>query len=233
MKLINLAELGLFLLTRCIACDVDSPGFHTFPLCFSCENALLPGLNIYESFSDSIESRYSLFQLTDSAYPVLRRWKTRRGPLFDQRVLNRVDLGKLKNHIFEKQIQAIIPVPQGYLRSWKMGGSPVLVLSQFVSSKTGVLINPSVLSRLRPFRSKRQAELSGWQRQQTKLHFKVGKNRLGIQSVLLVDDFSTTGHTLDAAASALKKAGYGKIHTLCLGSREPGVYKSADCSGAF
>jgi predicted amidophosphoribosyltransferase len=211
MKLKNLTDLALFSLTRCISCDLDPPVTQTFPLCVTCENALLPGLN------QNTTSPYSLFQLTDSAYSVLRRWKTRRGPLFDWKVLKRVDLKELRNYLNKNRIQAIVPIPQDYGRSWKMGGSPALKIAEFVSRESGVLLMTKVLTRTS--HGKRQAELSGWQRQQTRLGFQAVVNRLKIRSVLVVDDFSTTGHTLEEAECALRSAGYGSTATLCLGAR--------------
>jgi predicted amidophosphoribosyltransferase len=227
----NLADLGLLLLSQCIACDGDAPTIKTFPICSTCENALLPGINpayttdsgrSSEWPSDWINSQYSLFQLTDSAYPVLRRWKTRRGPLFDRRVLKRVDHASLKNYLCENKIEAVIPIPQNYRRSWKMGGSPALKLASFIGRAGGIPVLTRVLDRTKNSLSKRQAELPGWQRKQTKLHFHARENELGLRSVLIVDDFSTTGHTLEEAARVVKKAGYGKTHALCLGARNPG-----------
>jgi predicted amidophosphoribosyltransferase len=219
MNLKNLIDLSLFVLTRCISCDIDFPTSETFPICVICQNALLPGLNLHTFSSDWIDSQYSLYQLTDAAYPVLRRWKTRRGPLFDRQVLKRVDLVKLFNYLDDQKTQAIVPMPQDYRRSWKMGGSPAMVLAQFVSLTSQRPLLGNILTRTHDRKGKRQAELLGWDRIQTRLHFKVKKNSLGLGSILLVDDFSTTGHTLTEAARAIKEAGYGKIHTLCLGAR--------------
>jgi predicted amidophosphoribosyltransferase len=226
MKLKNLIDIGLFALTRCISCDIDFPTTETFPICAICQNALLPGLNLHSFSSDRIESQYSLFQLTDAAYPVLRRWKTRRGPLFDRQVLKQVDLVKLFNYLDDQNIQAIIPMPQNYRRSLNMGGSPALILARYISRASQKPLRTNIFARLEESGGKRQAELPGWQRIQTRLHFKVRKNSLGLDSVLLVDDFSTTGHTLNEAARAFKEAGYGRIHTLCLGTRNAAIYKN-------
>jgi predicted amidophosphoribosyltransferase len=219
MKIKSLIDLGLFALTRCISCDIDFPTTETFPICAICQSALLPGLNLHSYSSDWISSQYSLYQLTDAAYPVLKRWKTRRGPIFDRQVLKHADLVKLFHYLDDQKIQAIVPMPQDYRRSWKMGGSPATVLAQFVSRTSQRPVLTNILTRIHDRKRKRQAELPGWQRIQTRLYFKAKKNTSKLTSILLVDDFSTTGHTLNEAARALKEAGYGKIHTLCLGAR--------------
>jgi predicted amidophosphoribosyltransferase len=235
-------ELQAFLLRslfRCISCDTESPTAKCFPLCEHCLRSLIAAPKLCPQCSSPacldpelkhegvctrpwiqagpIDSQFALFQLTDAAYSTLKRWKTRRGPLFDRRVFQQANLPALKNYIQEKAIQAIIPMPQSYWRSWKMGGSPADVLATWISEKTRV---PKIqlLKKSSRRKQKRQAELGGWLRMQSALHFEVHPERL-INSILLVDDFSTTGHTLTEASFCLKGAGFQKVHTLCLGMR--------------
>jgi predicted amidophosphoribosyltransferase len=241
----NLLDLTLRALTRCICCDLEPPTSEAFPLCSHCYDALIPtqGLGFERSDQDPendprppewISSQYSLFSLTDSSYKTLRRWKTRRGLLFDRRIWNRANVSALQDFVSTRKIEAIIPMPQSYARSWKMGGSPADVLANWVSEKTGlpkqVGLRKTVAAGLgNPLlASKRQAELQGWERLQTRFQFEIDQKIKPVRSLLLVDDFSTTGHTLQEAARALRLFGFSEVHTLCLGIR---VSRIATLSG--
>jgi predicted amidophosphoribosyltransferase len=126
-------------------------------------------------------------------------------------------------------IEAVVPMPQSYARSWKMGGSPADVLGTWISQKSDLPLLRILKKTVSKSTSdvgggekyKRQAELSGWERTRTKLGFEVDPRQKPLRSVLLVDDFSTTGHTLAEAAKALRLAGYLQVHTLVLGIRRP------------
>jgi predicted amidophosphoribosyltransferase len=237
LDLDEIADFTLRTLSLCVACDTEAPTIQSFPLCPLCQSSLLPAPTANQSsvfLHEWIHSQYSLFQLTESGYRTLRRWKSRRGPLFDRIVLNRVDLAKLEAFVNRRDqnagyeheripIEAIIPMPQSYARSWKMGGSPADILATWVSKKCGPprlrILKKSISKSTSATGDKRQAELSGWERTQTTLSFEIDPQQKPLRSILLVDDFSTTGHTLAEAAKALRLAGYSQVHTLCLGLR--------------
>lgn len=245
LNLGEIVDLTLRTLTLCIACDAEAPTFQSFPLCSLCKDSLLPSPASSRSPSvphQWIDSQYPLFQLTDSGYRTLRRWKSRRGPIFDRAVLNQVDRAKLDLFMTRREefagyeheripFEAVVPMPQSYARSWKMGGSPADILAGWVSKEWALprlrLLRKSTVKMtsqipgLKNSSGKRQAELSGWERAQTKLNFTVDSRQKPLRSVLLVDDFSTTGHTLSEAAKALRLAGYSQVHSLCLGIRSP------------
>jgi predicted amidophosphoribosyltransferase len=152
-------------------------------------------------------------------YRVLKKWKLHRGPVFDRQVL--VSNASLLANWKSLNVKAIIPIPQHFFRSWKMRGSPVEVIAQWVSAQTQLPIQRTLNMGTIQRSTKRQAQRNLGERLASR------KNRFTINpslkslpsSVLLVDDFMTTGRTLNEAAQTLKNAGVQQIHAFCLGVR--------------
>jgi predicted amidophosphoribosyltransferase len=233
----------LALLFRCIGCEEglrlasDKP---SFPLCRLCYESLTPCPPIcyhcgsvrcsnqktaegprclspwaHRPLIQSYSARYLLISRT---YRILKAWKGRRGLLFDRRILipdpRLVELWKAT------EADAVIPVPQNFNRAWKMRGSRALFLANWVSSQTGIPVVQALLPAPRNLAGKRQAELSSHERVCNELSFPLRPYMpAGIRRVILVDDFMTTGHTLNSAAKSLHSAGVTNIHTFCLGMR--------------
>jgi predicted amidophosphoribosyltransferase len=177
----------------------------------------------------SFSARYLL---SDKSLSVLKKWKTRRGLFFDQKILKLDD--QLLSEWSQFDAQAIIPIPQSFHRSWKMKGSPALRIARWV----GQSLNIPVLQLLENTthldygqKLKRQAELTQIERFQQPLRFSVRtpeKSRenadtllknMNITRVILVDDFMTTGRTLQQAALAFQSTQVSAIHGFCLGIR--------------
>jgi len=174
-----------------------------------------------------IQSFSSLYLLLNTGFSVLRKWKTSRGPYFDRQVL-KPNTGLIQV-LRSNNAQAIIPIPQSFHRKWKMRGSPAECIAQWVSSLTHVPLVPALLppqppkggERSNQEKPKRQAELSMLERLQSPLRFRINPKIevRSIRCVILVDDFMTSGRTLDQAAQVLTRAGIEEIHVFCLGVR--------------
>lgn len=217
---------------NCIACDDGSPPFQSFPLCESCKNALIPCPALCENCASPfchsnrclhpwnsyqlIKSYSAAYLLLSDCYRVLKKWKIRRGRLFDRQVLKYIP----SQH--SVQAQVVIPIPQNINRSWLLGGSPAEVIASHVARELKI---PLVQCLLPPIRTQvRQAELSAENRIKNPLQFRLSPKITQIPqgtTAILVDDFMTTGHTLRRAAYSLKSGGIGQIHTFCLGIRLP------------
>ena len=162
-----------------------------------------------------------LYLLIESCYPILRRWKTSRGWLFDRKVLkaNPLILSEWKNF----DANAVVPVPQRFLRAWKMGGSRAERIGEWVSQNLKIPLVHALSPPSSPFRrEKRQAELSLEERLHRRIQFKIRDEELrGFHRIILVDDFMTSGKTLEHAAKTLRDAGAQKVHVFCLGVKVP------------
>ncbi len=215
-----------------------------FPLCSICDAALVPCPPLCAACGSpacgfasaclrpwarapEVESWNAQYLLVARGYDVLKRWKTRRGPAMNGRILRLS--AELRDRIASIEPDAVVPIPQSYARAWRLGGSPALELAGWIARETGrrawraahalELAGPG--GRARP----RQATLNAASRYSNRLDLRAGAQApaLAGKRVLLVDDFMTTGHTLRSAARAL--AGLPRppagIHVFALGARPP------------
>ncbi len=227
-------------LFKCIGCKQSLNELGAFPLCSICQDSLVPcpplckhcgspicptHLNeqCLRPWNDTslIQSYSARYILLGHGYAVLKRWKLHRGSIFDRRILKSdpehfvkwIDLG----------IEAIVPIPQRFSRSWQMRGSRSLKIAEWISSETKLPILQLLLSTPRVASIKRQAELSLKERLENPIRFEpnleLSKNIQLPSNILLIDDFFTTGHTLRQAAQALKSLSGSQIHVFCLGLR--------------
>ena len=233
-------------LCRCIACEstLSQQDKGAFPLCLLCISSLQDcpslcpncaspacllngGLScsrpwIHRPQIHSYSARYLLFKNT---YQVLKRWKSRRGLLFDRKVL--ISNDSLLETWRSFEAEAVVPIPQRFERAWKMRGSRSELIANWVGSQLKLpicsLLNvPTALTN-----QKRQAELNLQQRLQNSIRFIVPYPELSIpKRVILVDDFITTGHTLGQAALVLLNSGVEEIHAFGLGVRTPNFSSS-------
>jgi predicted amidophosphoribosyltransferase len=211
----------------CNACEgslLSSP-----PLCFQCGSPVCPmtsdrcctrpwvsRINQEGGGIDSYSARYLMI---GQGYTVLKKWKVHRGPVFDRQVL--VSNESLLATWKDTGAKAVIPIPQHFFRSWQMRGSPASAIAQWVSSSSQIPIQRAL--NIAHFNSikKRQAQRTLGERLAGK------SNRFILNqpcdtipnNVILIDDFMTTGRTLNEAAQTLKNAGVQHIHAFCLGVR--------------
>ncbi len=129
--------------------------------------------------------------------------------------------GSVAAHIYGKMlkewdIDAIIPVPIHRARERKRGYNQALVFARSLAKYTGFPLEKKLLIRKK--KTMPQKELTETMRYfNLKDAFAVDKDRMKqIENILLVDDIFTTGSTVDACSSILKKAGAKKVYVLCI-----------------
>ncbi len=232
-----LQNLLISILFRCPACNHSSES-RSFPYCTACIDSLTPCPPLCKNCAspaciatsqlscsrqwiknDLIDSFHAGYVLAGPGYKVLKRWKVRHGIFSDKRILKVLDTFCIK--LQKLNIQAIIPMPQKFKRSWAIGGSPAEKIAHTISKKSKIPLMTALKICPSTTQGKRQAELSQIDRIQNKLNFSVASSEIDrpISDILLVDDFMTTGHTLRQAAHVLKISNAGKIHVFCLGIR--------------
>lgn len=111
----------------------------------------------------------------------------------------------------------IVPVPLTRKKQRMRGFNQSAYLAEHVGKRLGIPVSYSLLMKVHGTKS--QKKLNAIQRRRNlKNAFQVKENIKGI-TVLVIDDVYTTGSTMEAVASCLKKAGAEKVYgiTLCTG----------------
>jgi predicted amidophosphoribosyltransferase len=155
----------------------------------------------------------------EPGYRILKRWKYSHGWNFDRRILD--PDGLPVNEWREADIQAVVPIPQRWCRSWSLKGSPAEKIARWISRETGLPMLPTLQPADGPGRGLRQAQRRALDRISQPIRFEIDPDFAPTpgQRILLVDDFMTTGQTLQAAAAALRSHGAASVHAFCLGVR--------------
>ncbi|HUS07378.1 MAG TPA: ComF family protein [Bryobacteraceae bacterium] len=124
-------------------------------------------------------------------------------------------LGKMLLSVLprENRYDMVVPMPLHWLRRWKRGFNQSQLLARVVAGRLGT---PLVSALRRKRATLPQAGLSNAQRRSNVAGAFVVRKRAIVKDrhILLVDDVMTTGATLAASASALKRAGASRITVL-------------------
>ena len=205
------------------------------PLLAPCESLGLP-----HRWPEQIASIESAFWAIGPTFRLLKDWKRHNGRALSERIAESA-LHRARNHLGRREglpsrgnprlPAVIIPAPQTEARRWELWGGSSLRLSEIWAhalQKAGAL-RPEIvpLLRLRTERSSRvaQAQLDGISRflregrMEICPEYRKAAEQLGHREVWLVDDFVTTGKTLEEAASCLLRFGLPPAHAFVLAIR--------------
>lgn len=208
---------------------------HCAPLCSDCWGALRPcpplctycgGLcqpnhceHPWENPKRIIRSFHSSYALTQSCYAVLKRWKLSGG-----RLLDRMILAPLKS--LPLDLHYVVPIPQKLNRSWQLKRSPAFQVARYLSRHQKSLLLAELL-KSNGDQKKRQAQKSLQERFESPVSFshtkKLPRSFKPQAPTLLVDDFRTSGKTVETAALILHEMGFQNIHVYTLGYRPPPI----------
>lgn len=195
--------------------------FHCPVLCPQCASPVCSGLTNEACkrpwvVNTEIRSFTARYLLLEPGYSVLRKWKVRGGPAFDRQILN---FGRdLKEFLARKEITKIIPMPQSFERSLELGGSPAERIAVKLSQDLGVPWEAALFTERNT--GFRQAQLSVTERLKSAKVFHLEADRISARdTVLLVDDFMTSGQTIRRAVRTLRRWEVRDVHVFCLGIR--------------
>ncbi len=125
---------------------------------------------------------------------------------------------KYGNVISDWNVDAIIPVPIHAGRMKKRGYNQAELIARRLSELTGIREDDYILERVK--NTLPQKELgNNFRKKNIENAFKVIKNVVKYNKVILVDDIYTTGCTIDECARVLKEAGVKEVYfvTICIG----------------
>lgn len=122
-------------------------------------------------------------------------------------------VGRYGDWLGRRKLDAIIPIPLHRKRKSQRGYNQAELISRELGRLIQVPVRSDVL--LRCVNTRPQKELNDKERKNNlKKAFKIAKNGVQLDCVLLVDDIYTTGSTMDGAAQALKDAGVSRVYVI-------------------
>ena len=111
--------------------------------------------------------------------------------------------------------QGLVPVPISKKRQKERGYNQAALLAEKIADMTGIPLYEDLVLRVRD--TAPQKKLDAIQRQNNlKKAFKIGRNDVKLDRLILIDDIYTTGATVDAVAKVLRQYGSGKVYVLTL-----------------
>lgn len=111
--------------------------------------------------------------------------------------------------------QAFIPVPIHASRMRSRGYNQAEAIAEALGNKLGIPVRTDIIKRYR--KTAPQKNLNHGERQNNlKKAFKILRNDVKLDTIVIIDDIYTTGSTVDAVAKELRKTGITNIYYVAL-----------------
>ncbi|MBQ3513298.1 MAG: ComF family protein [Lachnospiraceae bacterium] len=175
-----------------------------YEFCYNCRNRL-----------PEFDRAYPMLLYRKKVPEVLARFKYK-----NDRQIGRILIQELGKETMAElkllRIDGIVPVPMYWKKEKARGYNQAYLLAKEIGK---ILERPVYKNYLvRTISTAAQKELSESERKKNiKKAFKMGKNVVKLNHILLVDDIYTTGATVSACTSVLKEAGTKKVYVTCIG----------------
>ena len=166
-------------------------------------------------------------------YHALRSWGVFGGPLREaihrMKYQHDVGLGEVfARHLisllgdFGWDFDLVLPVPLGVARLKERGYNQAALLARPIALRLGIDYRPNAIDRVKETRSQVGLNLSQ-RRENVRNAFSARAEWVTGRGVLVVDDVTTSGSTLEACAEALSTAGAGRVYGLTLARTDPRI----------
>jgi len=198
----------------CILCDMHLPNDVAL-VCDTCWRHLPKVDNSLTVMRAGIHCSRSLalWSFEGGVQDMIHEMKFRRKMVLADRIGK--DLASLLNHLPEiGKIDLIVPIPLHPTRLRERGFNQSALMARSISREAGLPMEPWALKRTRYTRA--QSKLDAEERKKNVRHaFSVSENmNFSEKTILLVDDVTTTGATMEACAVMLKRAGASQVIAL-------------------
>ncbi|MCR5417987.1 MAG: ComF family protein [Lachnospiraceae bacterium] len=130
---------------------------------------------------------------------------------------SRIVYESLSDWIVQIKPDAIVPVPLHKSRLKRRGYNQSALFAKQIGKLCGCMVLEDLAIRVRKTKPQKLMDYAGRQ-ENLKKAFKLRRNDVELNIVLLVDDIYTTGSTLDELAQVFRDAGVGKVYGLTIAS---------------
>ncbi len=111
--------------------------------------------------------------------------------------------------------QGLTAIPLHPKRERKRGFNQAALLASRIGALTGIPVYSDLLLRVRETLPQKTLDAAG-RMKNLKKAFKMARNDVKLDSIMVIDDIYTTGSTVDEAAMVLKHAGIRTVYVLTL-----------------
>ncbi len=171
-------------------------------ICPTCLTSMRKNKTMMNAKSDGILGVFPIFLSFSTTHSILVHWKNRGGNDLRNTLFSPSE--DLIKEMKALHFDAIVGIPQYHLRNLKRGHASAMSVARFFSHQLSVPLIEDVLI-LNDKTGAKQAERNFWERKYLLNPFKGNPDFQGKlpKRVLLVDDFITSGSTVEKAASVL------------------------------
>lgn len=202
----------------CKKCEKKVKYLHA-PFCMKCGKQLMDKEQEYcldcrktRHIYDRGMSLFDYQSMSDSIYRFKYRGRREYANYYGEQIAQ-----ILGYEIITLKPQALVPVPVHYTRKIKRGYNQAELLARAIGNRLNIPVKSHMIKRVK--KTLPQKDLNPIERQNNlKKAFKIYRNDVKLNTIVIIDDIYTTGSTVDAIAYELRKAGVEHIYVLTLAS---------------
>lgn len=187
------------------------------PLCRKCGKELMDEAEEYcldcrkrTHYFDEGAALYEYFSVRDSIYRFKYMGRQEYKDFYGEEMARH-----LGHKMREWKADALVPIPIHPARRQKRGYNQAELLAEEIGKRIGIPVLSDYIVRIK--KTAPQKELNAGDRQNNlKKAFKIGRNDVKLDTIIIVDDIYTTGSTIDEAAKLCRRMGVEKVYFVVL-----------------